>query len=348
MGSVALTPAAVSAELARRDKCVTERRLADWRELGLMPALVDKGRGQGGGKQYFWDDQAVIDRAALIHDILEVDTQTDTAFINIWLLGYDVDLERIRHKWIDRLSQMEASAENKISKFDFRDDGTSALGSSISAYIARQLGTNRREVAPLASEMTTLAFGGDEEFDYDYLEELLSQFARDHFKRKGWAISVVPRVAKGLRLLTHYNSPRYIQRVITCCSDVDLICARNMWVQILEFIVGEFPELFNCVGSGGDLSTRTVVGIAFGRLVIPMLTDAIHNGYGGPIKATIDAIVRHGDTRQLNSFLFGLISGTPRSQQLNKIKPVVREVLKAWAGVELQWQFRPSEDCAQQ
>jgi len=88
------TPAYVARVLCRAQRPVTVRTLLNWADKGLLPRLIDKGKGQGKGKVYFWHEPDIVRRAYTVRELLSWSSRTETTAFMLWLLGYNVDVAR--------------------------------------------------------------------------------------------------------------------------------------------------------------------------------------------------------------------------------------------------------------
>jgi hypothetical protein len=135
---MALTPKQVIEELAKTGRHVEPRTLTDWRSRGLLPKLSDRGRGHGKGKGYFWTDDNILDRAALVADLPS--WETDRTILVLWFCGFEVSPEQMREAWlksIERVSRqlakqdMNAPAEStaELSYFEQLGDALHSVAS---------------------------------------------------------------------------------------------------------------------------------------------------------------------------------------------------------------------------
>lgn len=107
-----LTPKQVIEELAKTGRHVEARTLTDWRSRGLLPMLTDRGRGQGKGKGYFWTDNNILDRVALVADLPS--WETDRTILALWFCGFEVSPEQMKEAWlksIERVSRQFAKQD---------------------------------------------------------------------------------------------------------------------------------------------------------------------------------------------------------------------------------------------
>jgi hypothetical protein len=107
-----LTPKQVIEELAKTGRHVEARTLTDWRSRGLLPQLSDRGRGQGKGKGYFWTDDNILDRVALVADLPS--WETDRTILALWFCGFEISQKQMRPAWlkpIERVSRQLAKQD---------------------------------------------------------------------------------------------------------------------------------------------------------------------------------------------------------------------------------------------
>jgi len=94
-------------EMNRIGYPVAAQRLTIWRRKGLLPRLKSRGRGPKGGKDYFWKEDDVLERALLVYDALEHHVSAEDALLLLAHAGFDVDTKIARRTWIKRLTNLE-------------------------------------------------------------------------------------------------------------------------------------------------------------------------------------------------------------------------------------------------
>ncbi len=99
---MAMTEQELVTALAESGRAVTPRTLGEWRSSGLLPRLASKSKGLRKGKMCFWLDDAIFDRAALVHDLLKESTEKQEVYWLLWLCGYPVPLPQLRRAWAYR------------------------------------------------------------------------------------------------------------------------------------------------------------------------------------------------------------------------------------------------------
>jgi hypothetical protein len=93
--------------LGQKDIPANKRILTDWRRKHYLPPLQSKGLGRGQGKTYFWPDVGVIDRAALVDELLCEGFRGTRVNVVLWLFGYDVPLYVVRERLQTGLEKFE-------------------------------------------------------------------------------------------------------------------------------------------------------------------------------------------------------------------------------------------------
>ena len=160
---MALTPKDVLDELAKTGRHVEARTLTDWLTRGRIPKPIEKGRGRGKGKSYFWTDHNILDRVALVADLPS--WETDRTILALWFCGFEVSPEQMREAWlksIERVSRqlakqdMNAPTENtgQLSYFEQLGDKLH----NISALFERQKKAEGDAVSEFAYELAQLGF----------------------------------------------------------------------------------------------------------------------------------------------------------------------------------------------
>ena len=173
-----MTPAQLIEELAQRGFDVTERRLTDWRQKGLLPLLVHRGLGRGHGSEYFWSDPEIVHQALMVCVLLKRKRRTQLALSRLWLAGYAVPLDRIKRAWGFDLKDNERFLRRRASRLsgvDFEGYLARFAANAADESFVRDL-TNSDVAEGIADLGATLTY--DEAFhpEPDDISVLLDQF----------------------------------------------------------------------------------------------------------------------------------------------------------------------------
>lgn len=160
-----LTPDEVVHELKERGYELTLRRLVDWRQKALLPPLVKRGRRQGRGWVYGWEDPLVVDQAIAVQELLWIHGHTDWLYVPLWCLGFDVPLERVR-------SRLLAMVETRRSRLTGGEMDPEELGfrlSELAVSLGRRPGPRRGhpQLPAEAAEFWFNLLAGDAEYAPD-------------------------------------------------------------------------------------------------------------------------------------------------------------------------------------
>lgn len=91
-----LTQEDVLAELDERGYEISPHRLVDWRQKGLLPPLVKRGRGRGGGWVSGWEDPHIVHQVITVQELLWIRERTAWLYVPLWCMGFAVPLERVQ------------------------------------------------------------------------------------------------------------------------------------------------------------------------------------------------------------------------------------------------------------
>jgi hypothetical protein len=157
----ALTQDGLVAELVKRGYKVTRRRIADWRENGLLPPfdLAGSGRGKSRGRERSsWSDgRRVLDQAVWICELLPVYGTFDRLHFPLWLLGYDIPLARVREVLGGALREMIRAVESEADSPGELED---LIGDATYSYVeaARRSGMAALQAEPDALQEALESF----------------------------------------------------------------------------------------------------------------------------------------------------------------------------------------------
>jgi hypothetical protein len=132
------TAAEVRVELGRRGYAVTERTLTDWVQKGLLPRRIDQGRGRANGKEYRWYEPDIVDRAVSVLDLLSDYGRTARIPLALWLLGYDMPLETVRHRLLRGIQGVQRWLKPPSNSTTHPVDHLSMMAVQLTAQAARR------------------------------------------------------------------------------------------------------------------------------------------------------------------------------------------------------------------
>lgn len=105
---VGLTQKALVSRLHRlgyRD--VTDRRITDWKNKGLLPPFDRGGAGLGKGKgkaESTWKNgRAIVERAVWVHRLLSIYRNAESLHLPLWMVGFEVETELVRSALLEPL-----------------------------------------------------------------------------------------------------------------------------------------------------------------------------------------------------------------------------------------------------
>lgn len=93
--------------LEERDIPVNKRVLTDWRRRYYLPSLRSQGRGQGKGRDYFWTDPDLMERAVLVDELLCDGFKGTELNLVLWLFGYESPLPIVRNRLLAGIEKVE-------------------------------------------------------------------------------------------------------------------------------------------------------------------------------------------------------------------------------------------------
>lgn len=109
---------------------VTERRITDWRQKGLLPAFDESGPGLGksrGRRRSAWSEgEIVLKQAIWVYRLLDLFGNAEKLYIPLWMLGYDVSVSHVRKALNEPLSsavrEIDAATNTSGGLQDIIDD----------------------------------------------------------------------------------------------------------------------------------------------------------------------------------------------------------------------------------
>jgi len=148
-----MTPAELVTELQRRGLEVDEDDLTEWRRVRLLPELKKRRRGAL-GKDYFWVEHDIIERAVLVKKSLDGGHSVAGTLLALWIKGYAVEPEYIRDTWFRLSAAQQKRMDKQLSKA--QDPSKAQHPSDAKGHIAIE--TSRKGLFHLNHKVLSIAF----------------------------------------------------------------------------------------------------------------------------------------------------------------------------------------------
>jgi hypothetical protein len=278
-----LTPKQVIEELAKTGRHVEARTLTDWGVRGLVPKPIEKGRGRGKGKSYFWADDNILDRVALVADLPS--WETDRTILVLWFCGFDVSPEQMKEAWlksIERVSRqlakqdMNARTENTAQLSYFEQLGDKLH--NISALFKRQKKAEGDTMSEFAYELAQLGFSfvfansvsGDFEEELENINYYMTKYKPLFVANTDYQFPEIdPEFVLSKRKFANIFE---IRRAVQTATLTQLETAQSIWETICR-VIGQFwPQ--EPPAELGLTTARRFQG-AFGPLVQSLIVVAL-------------------------------------------------------------------------
>lgn len=286
--------AELCAEMERSQRRLTPRAARDWWTKGLLPRPRRRGLGRQKGTVTFWVEPQVVSQAKATHDLLARHGRTYTAFVDLWLLGFPVNLRLVRSAWmwlVARNLPWEQSRQGKTPQ----DEAVGQLAAKVARGLLRPQSpvAIRHAATDFLNEFLSAFFGVDEESAASGLAELWAAtapflssgvqqrvpFEDTHLewlivRVRDWAS--LPQRRKTLRSARNYEFMR-ARRVIRVALGLFARAARSVPLNQQK----TFEEFYHGVaivfGRATLLPLIVILRDPTGRQAIPTLLDLSRN-----------------------------------------------------------------------
>jgi len=290
-----MTPKELAAELQRLGFDVTEDNLTEWRTKKLLPELKAEGRpGHALGKDYFWVEPDIVERAVLVKKLLDASHSADATLLGIWIKGYTVEAEYIREAWIRLLASQKVRIDKRLSRSQDPDDAIGKMAVGISRKTSREQEIPRKKIDLLVNEMINLVCGPNFIFDDDMeavvTEDIGSYYSHLHLLPGAEMILQELNIEAGFKFFHETESLSALQTLANSALAEELNRAWSHWLNIANTTVGLFgifvPGLFKPYSD-----PRRDPIIEVGAHIIPMLLKAIKCGKAKELNESVSAVI---------------------------------------------------------
>lgn len=234
-----VTPKQLIAELGRRGYPVTDRKIRDWRDKGLLPPLERHGNGQGRGTRFCWNNEEVINQAIAAYELLSRRARTTDAILGLWFIGYPMEPKAIKPLWLARLKRTQNALLHGGFDREAADDKLSSLSAKLTHSLATQSGIVHRHLESLVTEFVSALLNPSYSISDDDIWELgsaasalLTTFVEDDAR---FVISN-PLLARALTFTRQNLSLDSALNLIASATNAELEIAHQRWRSVICLI----------------------------------------------------------------------------------------------------------------
>jgi hypothetical protein len=293
-----MTPRQLADEMTSRGYPVTLRQLRDWRERKLLPALTQHGMGRGLGKQCYWEDPGIVERAITVYELLERRERFPGAhYLEMWFAGYPADCNAIRKLL---LTELDWTKRDLLDGASDRDEIENALG-TISAQMARKMvrnmGTPYANTQALVFEMLNAFVASVLDPEIDAATELVATANAWLSRSRGSqspSFSINGENLKAvLKRIARYISLDSQSDRISSATDADLDEAHRRW-QAVRRVIGLLAVKHYRGEVSEDIAyTGRQFSVVFGWLCIQGLIYLAKRGMGSLVDSKLFEAVNY-------------------------------------------------------
>jgi hypothetical protein len=286
------TPRQVRLELERRGFPVSHRWLLNGPERGLLPNLIDRGRGRPNGKVYYWADPRIVEQVIVVRQLLRSSYPADQLPLSLWLMEFSCEIEKVREAWslhlVRSLKREEVKAARvqgkRRSNFLEYDDLASAVSKPLAKVLARHF--KIREVPVVDGCADSYGYFSGEKHIVE-AEDAQSSIARVGEIIGCYADSASNDVLEFISGTLKSISRRSIRSLAESATSSELLAAREQWIKLGRLLARLFPELqedFN------GLTLLQWLSVAFAPYCLAPFLDAIRRGKKREITVTLERV----------------------------------------------------------
>lgn len=302
-------------ELSRRGhRNVTARLLVDWRSRELLPPFdiqgAGRGRSMGGRECSRWSNAPhIIGRSIWILQLQRLYGSYSGVYLPLWLLGYPVQVDRVRRSLAEPLEHALSSVERDCTAEKNRED---VLG-DIAYDLISKLKNEQVPISDVPLEVVDLALNLFINADYDLTDREAFKSLRSWLQRceqyqaslRGPGSSHVssqPSTISSMiaqaKLIREHLSVVEIKRAVDESTNQDLLVVERD-LHLVRHIVRMFAkllssELASTIELPKDMVWRFVFGL--GRIVICLDLSFRKHGRGSEVDAVLADVL--GKTQQ--------------------------------------------------
>lgn len=212
-----------------------ERRLTDWCQKGLLPQLLQKGKGRAAGPLFYWDYPYIVSQFLTAAELMSWHRKSKIVLLMLWFNGFRIDVSNARDTWTDILRKRNVGISNSYpDPFDLED----AIERNVGRTAKRMDRHSDKSTTELLAYVLKLIFSND--FEHTERRTEISQESITAISDGNLVKDGPHRISKfwdsTLNFLHNHFSPEARIELVECSTDGDLQRAQEDWGNILRFI----------------------------------------------------------------------------------------------------------------
>lgn len=267
------------AAMAASGRHLTPRAARDWWTKGLLPRPRRHRAGRAKGTKTFWTEPRIIEQAQVAYDLLAAYPRADMAILVLWLLGFTMDLMKVRAAYRRSISDHFDSirARNREQPDDTLGKLADAAARQCSIVVEFAPAEARNALTDLMLEFLKIFYSFEEEFAIEGLWKTLAPYLAN---RKSWSsvdadIHLVDDLlATAAQHFEKMGSLKAQEKAITSATDYELMRARRL-VHLVFGWLGRLAQAAGCREQIEGLGSRLL--IILGRPAVPILISVLRN-----------------------------------------------------------------------
>lgn len=276
--------------MRRSGRHLTPRVARDWWTKGLLPTPRRLSRGRGKGNVTMWADERVLAQAKIAHDLLARHRRTETAIVRLWLMGFDIEVGKLRRAWLALIKRDQAPVRWRGNERP--EDAVGDIVTSVVGSMTKDRGHVRQSLETALSEGPNVFYGTGEAVEAQDLGLAFTtsirhlhpeiESAREFTWSDDYAIAA-------LELLRDWGSLPAQRKVMASATHHELTRARRL----LQIILGSFGRERENL----DDPDRWPSIIVFGRVAVPVLVRLLRQEYAHVVVSIVLQVSRQMRSR---------------------------------------------------
>lgn len=212
-----------------------ERRLTDWCQKGLLPKLLQKGKGRAAGPLFYWDYPYIVSQFLAAAELMSWHRRSKIVLLMLWFNGYRIDVSNVRDTWTKILRTRNSVISNSYpDPFDLED----VIERNLDRTAKRMNKHSEQSTTELLAYVLKLILSND--FDHTERKMEISKESISAISDENTVKDGTHKISKFwdfvFNFLHNHFSLESRMKLVESVTDRDLQRAQEDWGNILRFI----------------------------------------------------------------------------------------------------------------